>query len=31
MAVTAESDQAPKPKPIPSKLKKPDKQRISYV
>lgn len=27
----AETDQAPKPKPIPSKLKKPDKQRISYV
>lgn len=26
-----ETEQAPKPKPIPSKLKKPDKQRISYV
>ncbi len=26
-----EPEAAPKPKPIPSKLKKPDKQRISYV
>lgn len=29
--VQPESEAAPKPKPIPSKLKKPEKQRISYV
>ncbi len=28
---SAEMDASPKPKPIPSKLKKPEKQRISYV
>ena len=28
---SAEMDSSPKPKPIPSKLKKPEKQRISYV
>ncbi|MBI5805057.1 tetratricopeptide repeat protein [candidate division TA06 bacterium] len=28
---SAEMDTSPKPKPIPSKLKKPEKQRISYV
>jgi hypothetical protein len=26
-----DAEAAPKPKPIPSKLKKPEKQRISYV
>jgi tetratricopeptide (TPR) repeat protein len=30
-APLSEMDSSPKPKPIPSKLKKPEKQRISYV
>ena len=30
-ALQPEMDNSPKPKPIPSKLKKPEKQRISYV